>query len=142
MPMGWTKVADKNYYVLRLCRPFLDEVIAKTEWRSHSGSYFQEVLVDSVDALSRRLENQLDIRGRALDLKSRHRGDYVYNMSNMEFSDVRKRFETAGNLRHSEFAPLVDRFDVRLLRIIWRDAAVENENCFHRRIAIEIVERC
>jgi hypothetical protein len=49
MPMGWTKVADKNYYILRLCRPFLDEVIAKTEWRSHSGSYFQELLVDSVD---------------------------------------------------------------------------------------------
>jgi hypothetical protein len=67
--MGWTKVADKNYYVLRLCRPFLDEVIAKTEWRLHSGSYFQEVLVDSVDALPRRLENQLDIRGRALDFE-------------------------------------------------------------------------
>ena len=31
MPMGWTKVADKNYYVLRLCRPFLDEVIAKQQ---------------------------------------------------------------------------------------------------------------
>jgi hypothetical protein len=92
--MGWTKVADKNYYVLRLCRPFLDEVIAKTEWRSHSGSYFREVLVDSVDALARRLENQLEIRGRAFDLKSRHRGDYVQNMGDMKFFNVRKRFET------------------------------------------------
>jgi len=94
MPMGWTKVADRNYYLLRLGRLFLDEVIAETEWRSHSGSYFQEVLVDAVDALARRLENQLEIRGRAFDLKSRHRGDYVQNMSNMKFSDVRKRFET------------------------------------------------
>jgi len=63
MPMGRTKVADKNCYVLRLCRPFLDEVIAKTEWHSHTGPYFQEVLVDSADALARRLENHSKLEG-------------------------------------------------------------------------------
>jgi hypothetical protein len=81
MPMGWTKVADTNYYVLRLCRPFLDEVIAKTEWRSHSGSYFQEVLVELGRCAVPSIGKPTRHRGRALDLKSRHRGDYVYNMS-------------------------------------------------------------
>src|ERR1700686_707972 len=100
-----------------------------------------EVLVDPIDTLAGRLKNQFNIRRRALDLKSRYRGDYIQNMSNMKFSGVRKRFETVRNLRQGEFSPLADRFDVRLPQIIWRDAAVEDKNLFHRRVAIEIVER-
>jgi hypothetical protein len=51
-------------------------------------------LVHPVDALARRLENQFQIRARALDLKSRYGGDDVQNMRHMKLSDVRQCFET------------------------------------------------
>ena len=62
-------------------------------------------------------------------------------MSNLKFSGVWKCFETVRKPRQGEFAPLANRFDISLPEIIGRDAAVENENLFHRWITIEIVER-
>jgi hypothetical protein len=43
-----------------------------------------DLLVHAIDALARRLENQFQIRARALDLKSRYGGDDVQNMRHMK----------------------------------------------------------